>query len=597
MKMRYNIYRKVLGLAVAALTFVACSDTWDEHYEGTISGAHEGSIWQAIKNNGNLSNFASVMEATGYDKSLASSQVFTVFAPTNDQFSAAEAKALIDEFNRQKGKVSDEDNSVVKEFVQNHIALYNYSVADTYNDTIVLMNGKYANLRNDGIGESSFLPGNVNQLYNNGLLFVIDKKIEYFPNIFEYFRMDSDLDSIRNFLYSGDLLNSDRSTPLFYKKTFLPERSVAGGIENGRTVYLDSVFRQENSLFGRLGRLSTEDSLYWMVAPSNAVWKQLVEEYAQYFNYEDNVDRLLTVGNRDSLTYSNTRLAIVNGTVFSRSYNPDEALQDSALSTAAALSYSNRRWMWGSDTLSYYQYYNPLEPGGVMYNTEDHECSNGKVMKVMDPADWNFDKSQTFCQQIVVEAEDRSSIQDMTKTLDARKDTIYSLTTENINVNSDSKYYGKVSGNTFVEFSPVVATINNTVTFNIENVLSNMGYDIYVVTAPALAADSNATDVQRLPTILRATLNYHTQDGKLKSDRVLSSVKTDDASKGYYPDSVNYVKLAENYKFPVSNYGLYEEKSQISLSIETQVTNSQQRNKLYTRTMRIDCIILKPHEE
>jgi hypothetical protein len=154
----------VLGLAVAALTFVACSDTWDEHYEGTISGAHEGSIWQAIKNNGNLSNFASVMEATGYDKSLASSQVFTVFAPTNDQFSAAEAKALIDEFNRQKGKVSDEDNSVVKEFVQNHIALYNYSVADTYNDTIVLMNGKYANLRNDGIGESRFLPGNVNLL-------------------------------------------------------------------------------------------------------------------------------------------------------------------------------------------------------------------------------------------------------------------------------------------------------------------------------------------------------------------------------------------------------------------------------------------------
>jgi len=49
----------------------------------------------------------------------------------------------------------------------------------------------------------------------------------------------------------------------------------------------------------------------------------------------------------------------------------------------------------------------------------------------------------------------------------------------------------------------------------IPDILNTQIYDdIYVVTAPALAADSNATDVQRLPTILRATLNYHTQDGK-----------------------------------------------------------------------------------
>ena len=35
--------------------------------------------------------------------------------------------------------------------------------------------------------------------------------------------------------------------------------------------------------------------------------------------------------------------------------------------------------------------------------------------------------------------------------------------------------------------------------FSIPNVLSNMGYDIYLVTAPILANDSNATAIQRLP--------------------------------------------------------------------------------------------------
>ena len=59
------LYNKVLGLAVAALTFVACTDTWDDHYEslgGGANGMHEGTLWQAISNNQNLSNFAKVLE-------------------------------------------------------------------------------------------------------------------------------------------------------------------------------------------------------------------------------------------------------------------------------------------------------------------------------------------------------------------------------------------------------------------------------------------------------------------------------------------------------------------------------------------------------
>jgi len=100
-----------------------------------------------------------------------------------------------------------------------------------------------------------------------------------------------------------------------------------------------------------------------------------------------------------------------------------------------------------------------------------------------------------------------------------------------------------------------------------------------------------------LPTIMRCTLNYHQQDGTTESKQLVSSVKTDDASLGYHPDSVNYILLAEDFKFPVCSYGLSEEKAQVNLKVETRVSATQQRNNKYTRTMRIDCIILKPHEE
>ena len=65
-----NIYKKIsrgllcCGFAVA---LTACSDTWDDHYDSLSSGSvHEGSLWQAIKSNPDLSNFASVIEACDF---------------------------------------------------------------------------------------------------------------------------------------------------------------------------------------------------------------------------------------------------------------------------------------------------------------------------------------------------------------------------------------------------------------------------------------------------------------------------------------------------------------------------------------------------
>ena len=177
-----SIYNKVIGLALAALTFAACSDTWSDHYDGVAAGVENGSLWEAIKQDANLSNFASVVEACGYDKSLASSQVFTVFAPTNDHFSQAEANRLIEAYKAEKGRVSEEDNTVIKEFLQNHIALFNHSVAPSSNDSLVLMNGKYTTITSGDINGTPILSSN--RLFENGVLFTVGGQIDYFPNVF-----------------------------------------------------------------------------------------------------------------------------------------------------------------------------------------------------------------------------------------------------------------------------------------------------------------------------------------------------------------------------------------------------------------------------
>ena len=573
--MKKKIFNKVKGLAKDFLPiylftlipfFTSCSETWDDHYDSTSSEVMEGSLWQAMQQNPNLSNFTSVLQAVGYDKSLGGSQVFTVFAPTNDCFSKSEADALISEYNEQKARrVRDDDNTVIKEFVQNHIALYNYSVSSVSNDSITLMNGKYAVLKNNTIDGRQMLTSN--DLYENGVLFTLGQKLDYVPSVFEYFRLYPDMDSVASFLYNSH----------YYYKEFEAELSVPGGLENGKTVYLDSVFTQTNELFDYLGKLSSEDSTYYMVAPTNELWTKLVEEYEPYFNYAANVE------DRDSLAYTNTRMAIMQGTSFSRTFNSDAVLRDSAMSTSAVMNYAYRKSLWG-ENFHYYQYNNPTKPGGVFSSPNFTNCSNGRVYTV---SEWPISKLETFGRYRIIEAEGRTSLKEVSTYVEKGEERP-SIEPKNLSVSSDSKFYNKVWNNSFIKYETKLNTMDHIVTYNVENVLSNFGYDIYLVTAPVLANDSNATEAMRLPTILTCTMLYNNQEGKQQQTQLVKQVETK-------PDEVDYILLAEDFKFPVSTYGLDEAECSTLLQVSTDVKTTQIRRGTHQRTMYIDCVLLVPH--
>ena len=159
-------------------------------------------------------------------------------------------------------------------------------------------------------------------------------------------------------------------------------------------------------------------------------------------------------------------------------------------------------------------------------------------------------------------------------------------------------FRGRLWSNRYIEFQPVVSRY--TVTFNIEEVLSNFGYDIYVVAAPALANDSNATATQSLPTNIIFTMNYPDATGKAQTYKFNSSgseaygvIKSN--SSGQFittGDKVDYLLLAEDFKFPICTYGLNENEPMITLTAQN---NSRPTDNTQQRNMSFDCILLVPH--
>ncbi|HAT61477.1 MAG TPA: beta-Ig-H3/fasciclin [Prevotella sp.] len=553
--MTYTKINKILlETFISLLALCSCTDEWDDHYNETNQS--NVSLWEAISSNSDLSHFAKVIKACGYNEALGSSQVFTVFAPTDENFTESEADSIITIYQTQKNKnIKDADNQAIKEFLQNQIARYNYSIASKGKDSIIMMNGKYEVLTPTTFGGQGINQSNL--LEKNGILFTLNNKIRYSPNIYEYLRSDKDLDSVSTFFHD------------FNKYEFDAGRSVPGDIVNGQTTYLDSVTYLKNILFDYVGELNSEDSTYWMVAPTNAVWDKLITEYKPYFNYDN------TVNKRDSLQNLYSKLAIIRGTVFSRTQNTDKAIQDSALSTSA-ISYLNRKMIYGSYDLKYYQFEHPFASGGVFNGTKDYQCSNGIVKK---SSNWNIDKNQTFLQKITAEAENRNNQKEI--------DELKTKDLVTVTVDIKNPFHNKVSNNKFVDIIPISSSANTSATFSIPNILSNTGYDIYIVTLPALAEDTLATSEERLPTKLDAVLGYNDQTGNPQTMKLVEKMPTT-------ADVIDTLKVGDDIKIPTCSYNLNIR--QVTIQIASHVLNSELKRGNYNRIIRLDCIIFKPHE-
>lgn len=568
-------YNKILAFVAAILIgTVSCTDTWDDHYSGNGAQNSAGTLWDAIEGNSEFSNFAYVLKSCyhtennngelikhlpTYMTSLQSSQMFTVFAPTNDVFSKEEAQALVDKYFEEESKgVRESQNSVVKEFIENHIANYNYSVGTHTNELIKMMNGKYVSLTNNDFNGIEF--GSLkSDVHSNGILYALRKKAPFYPNIYEYLGRDPELSGVYEFLQEYSVERFDTA------------HSVPGEIVDGQIQYLDSVTYMDNAMLGHLkATIDDEDSTLWFVAPTNDAWDNLVAKNEKYFVYPKGTEY------RDSLMHVQPRRYALMGTVFSQTNNKDLESQtaDSAMSTLA-IPYFERKSTYGSLDKKYYQYDKPFAANGIFDVPENDlvQCSNGKTVKADE---WRIKDSETFLRELVFEAES-SEIFDSVDTKAAPPAYI------NVPMYNEA-YYDKVHGNRYIQISPS-GTVVQSANFKLKgNILSGVPYELYVVTAPAQAADTVKVE-KPLPSRFNVEMKYTDVEGNTKT-----FAKVSGKGNANHVDEV-YEVLIGTYTFPTCSYGLKEPK--VSVNITNAVT-ALQNNKSATMVMRIDAIILRP---
>lgn len=572
---------KIITAAIGLFAFgtISCTDTWDEHYQSATMG--EGTLWETIKSNQNLSNFAKVIEATGYDKSLASSQVFTVFAPTNDKFTEADANVIINEYQAGLAKgLKGDKNTAIKEFVMNHIALYNYSVAnETADTTIRVMNGKYLGLTNSTFSGKNFTC--TNKQTENGILFTIDDVANYVPNIFEYTKSDEELDSVQHFLYMS-------SPYQFHVEEFKESESVPGEIINGKQHFLDSVTVTQNELLNDWlsAKLNNEDSSYYALMPTNKVWKEQYDKNITLFQYDKKVS------GRDSLMWVYPRVFILAGMQFSKTTNPLLGVTENidSIMSPLALPYYYRKYYYGSYDIKPFQFDKPYAQNGIFSTVKSiKECSNGIVMKTDE---WKVDRRETFLMNIIMEAEGAYTLDSLSGATPNAKPS-WTATT----VTSDNPFYNKVSNNIYYTLIPANLSDMGAL-FDFRNVLSNQKYDMYVVTAPALAGDTLATDT--LPTRFSVTLYWHNMEGeevsKVVGEEDGGDISYDSSTRKNTflvdPKKVHEIHIG-TFEFPTCSYNLQE--PQVKALVEINVRSSDVTKKIYTRSLRIDQLKLVPH--
>lgn len=533
-------------MAFLPLMALSCQDEWDEHYGQANPMASQASLWQALKGRAELSNFVRLVENVGYEYYFDGDRMFTLFVPTNDCLTEADVDSLTEVYNAQKSnRIKNNDNTVIKQVLQNHMAMYNYAaIASGDSVQMMMLNGKYSYLADGGVNGVKYLSSNM--LYRNGVLFTVGSRLPYFANVSEYFTMDDELDSIASFFSRYNVYEFDAS------------RSVPGEIVDGKTVYLDSVMNLKNVMFDELGYINREDSAYWMVVPTDRQWRKLYEEYKTYFNYDNRTAK------RDSVENVMTHKAIVQGTVFNMNVQP--SVNDSVIST----NYNKANYR-------YYKCLRPFDEGGVFSGVRSVECSNGKVF-ISD--NWAIDKRTTFFQEVKIEAENAYYQDSIAKC----KEPVGTYT-----VPSGNPLYGQVSGNAYVQVEPRNTAVTPLIRFTIPNLLSNIGYDIYAVFAPAIASDTLTTDT--LPLKVKFSLKYNDQDGRQVND-----IKMENPEGGTYvyetiPNVVDTILVARDYKIPTCSYGLSE--PQVRLTVESDRGTASK----YTRILRLDCIVFKPHED
>ena len=555
-------------LAAGAMT-TACSD-WDDHYDNNgVSGSASETIWENVKANANLSQFADLMHKAGYDEVINTTQTYTVWAPLNGTFNYDSLNAL-------------PLNNLKQHFAMNHVARFNYPASGSVDAAVTMLNKKVMPFLGNGTytfnGVEVVSP---NVASSNGMLHVTNGMVNYMANLFESLdSMALPIDSISRYFHNYD------------QKVLDEANSVKGPVVDGRLTYLDSVFVEQNILlYLHKAMIQLEDSNYTMLLPSDEAWQKAYKAVKSCFNYKpftfvkdipqtnlkkataENYDTGSTNLDFDLLNDSIIHYMICKDLFFNNNLYHNRVLND--LQTGAQLSVdslvnTDRSIFYGNDA------------SDMFADARRIDKSNGSM--------WLTDSLRlrpwlTYNPIIKIQGEYGAA-----KSYNAGATTIVPIS----KAEQNPDIQGNVSNGYYLTVTPSAPASNPEAIFYLPEVRST-SYAVYVCFVPENINASTYTDNVR-PNIVQVTMGYNDLKGK-PQEQVLKVGKTSLFQSDITKVDTVYVG---DFTFPLCYFGTgISNVTQASYAPYIRI-NSRAAGKPnvspYDRNLRIDYIMLVPKD-
>lgn len=608
--MKHNKYTKWLTgtmmTAALAAGITACSD---DHFDVSSDVLGTNTIWENIKSNQSLSEYADILQSVKYSISeekttpetyadlLNGDQTFTVWAPTNGTFNYNYYKGLL-----QTG-VRDSIYKVETELIRNCMTRYANILNGKDSLKLDLFNSKAAwlNYSKGTIKSQKISTPNVGS--SNGVLHIIDGAVAYQPNLYEFLATRPDLDSINSFIKK------------FQITEFNELLSTQGPTIDGKVTWVDSITQITNEYTSRFLRayINNEDSNYVMVIPDNNAWNDILAKTKTYFHYKGSykqdvntqtaqgadttiagLETKFTDSELDSIINLRSKNAICENLVFNANWQyekvpittlKDVAAADSIVSTSG-LKFKKPGTLNSSNKVDCVE----ADFNTIFGNKAPIELSNGYAYVVDEftfPSSV-YAPSRDLTPQSIHESNDNQCVSSNTT-------RTYTKDLDGVSLDSTYQFTNFVMG-------AKTATSHPGAYFMLPNILS-CKYDIYVVIG------YNTQD--KLPNKFRAYLSYDTKDKRIEEEPLKNPDENAIDATGsstyngnyfvnkepYYDENGKYcltdtILVAKDFEFPVCYSGLSN--AYPVLKLKSNFTTKEKNT--YTREIWVNAVILKAKE-
>ncbi len=244
---------------ITSLVLSACKP-WDDRLVGSQEDLGKN-LFVEISSQSNLSTFKDLLVKTGYDKVLASSKNYTVWAPTNEALATLSSTIT-------------GDTTALKAFVGNHIALQSYVMPSTAQTPVMitLLNGKTLYFSKDTFGTAAITASN--KYVGNGILHILGSSVAVLPSIWDYINT------------SKSIYTQNSSVASLVTRVFNPAKAIVDSISatTGQPIYRPNTGYELVNAFARnVYDISQEDKRYTYFVLENTAFMNERAKLNDYF--------------------------------------------------------------------------------------------------------------------------------------------------------------------------------------------------------------------------------------------------------------------------------------------------------------------------